>query len=320
MYRGGGPHHWYFSTCWLHLNLRYWSVWVGFLYTVVFMFSSAFTWTQVPRNGSLPSPFCSWVSLTCGLMLFMYWMKLSVLVQFGESVFHVLVPDVRWAFVLIAVLFLTVCNTYLLSANLVSEVISISRGENMFFLRWDRECRRGAIKHFSIQKILICSQWTGAIKFLPDFLHGIFHLDFHLILTVFALVVSYFNLDATQCAIPIHSYKYQLQQMGSHKCTTACTPSLVRFFIGELAVSLFLVAGNVCTSHFLVGNDLELFSRIAPLNGEIFIKRRVPLWRGENFSVGGSFWNVCQLVFVQSDGVIGVWGPQMLSKQCWGNK
>ncbi len=120
--------------------------------------------------------------------------------------------------------------------------------------------------------------------------------------------------------LPIPGYKYQLQQMGSHKYTTACTPSLARFFIGELAVSLFLVAGNICTPHFQVGNDLELFSRIAPLNGKIFIKRRVPLWRGENFSVGGSFRNVCQLMFVQSDGVIGIRGPQMFSKQCLGNE
>lgn len=88
--------------------------------------------------------------------------------------------------------------------------------------------------------------------------------------------------------LPIPSYKYQLQQMGSHKYTTARTPSSAIFFIGELAVSLFLVAGNVCTSHFLVGNDLELLSKIASLNGEIFIKKRVLLWRGI-FSVGGSF-------------------------------
>ena len=89
--------------------------------------------------------------------------------------------------------------------------------------------------------------------------------------------------------LPIPSYKYQLQQMGSHKYITSCTPSLPILVIGELAVSLFLVASNVCTSHFLVGNDLELFSKIASLNGEIFIKRRVPPWRGENFSAGGRF-------------------------------
>lgn len=112
---------------------------------------------------------------------------------------------------------------------------------------------------------------------------------------------------------PIPSYKYQLQQMGSHKYTAPCTPSLAVFFIGELAVSLFLVACDICTSHFLVGNDLELYSKIASLNGEIFVKRRVLLWRAENFSVRGSFKNVCQLVFV--DGVIGTQGPQMFSRQ-----
>lgn len=121
----------------------------------------------------------------------------------------------------------------------------------------------------------------GDIKCLPDFLHGIFQLSPN----TYCFCFQCFQ----HSLLPIPSYKYQPQKMGPHKYTIVCTPSLAIFFIGELAVSLFLVAGNICTSHFLVGNDLELFSKIASLNCEIFIKRRVPLCRGENFSVGGQF-------------------------------
>ena len=114
------------------------------------------------------------------------------------------------------------------------------------------------------------------ITFVLDFLYGIFQLDFLQMLPVL-LHISFIQ----HSVLPIPSYKYQLQQMGSHKYTTACSPSLAIFFIGELAVSLFLLAGNVCTSHFLGSNDLELFSKIVSLNGEILIKRRQSLWRRE---------------------------------------
>lgn len=69
--------------------------------------------------------------------------------------------------------------------------------------------------------------------------------------------------------------------MFPRKYTTACMPGLPIFVIAELAVSLFLAAGNVCTSHFQAGNDHELLCKIASLNSEVFIKRRVPLWRGQ---------------------------------------
>lgn len=97
-------------------------------------------------------------------------------------------------------------------------------------------------------------------------------------------------------ALPALSYKYQLQQTGSHKYKTGRKPRSAIFFIGELAVSLLLVSGNVCTPHFLVGNDVELFSKIASLNGEIFIKGGASLRRGETLLVGGSFG--CQRMFV----------------------
>lgn len=80
---------------------------------------------------------------------------------------------------------------------------------------------------------------------------------------------------------PVPSYKYQLKQMRCRKYTAACATGLAVFVTGELAVPLFLVGGNICTSHFRAVNDLELLSKIASLNSEVFIKWRVRMWRGQ---------------------------------------
>lgn len=45
------------------------------------------------------------------------------------------------------------------------------------------------------------------------------------------------------------------------------------FLRDVLAASLFSAAANICTSHFVVGKDVELFCKTLSLNVKIFIKR-----------------------------------------------
>lgn len=61
------------------------------------------------------------------------------------------------------------------------------------------------------------------------------------------------------------------------------------FLRGALAASLCSAAANICTSHFVVGNDVELFCKSVSLNVKIFIKQGVPpLWEAA-FKVSASF-------------------------------
>lgn len=56
-------------------------------------------------------------------------------------------------------------------------------------------------------------------------------------------------------------------------------PSMEPFLTGALAASLFAAAANICTSHFVVGNDVELFCATVSLNVKIFIRQRAkPQW------------------------------------------
>lgn len=135
--------------------------------------------------------------------------------------------------------------------------------------------------------ILICSQRQSGNKLLsPTQKYSSLTFFKHLLFCLSCLDIFYCNvtLCAAHLLLEVSAAENQLPYIYNR-----CTPSLATFLVGELAVPLFLVDCNICTSHFVAGNDVELFSKTASLNCGIFIKRRLPLWRGGVFQWGAAF-------------------------------